>query len=364
MTLTEEINIEGVFSKLYGENKADELTSEQIKEGLLTLKQSRATHKRKITMYLNYLKQMHGNGTLTSSLCQKQIKVIDEESLRVNNWNEVINIFMQNTNYNIKDEESYNLELDSQAEYNINNLIIIDTYEDHLTSENTKASAVILINEILSDGKLPPLTCGTFDGKEKDKFAFHNFLNQFNNVIDSKKHLSESVKLLYLIGYLRDYALKQVNHSSLTDSNYKVALNLLKEEFLDKEFIIDKTLKNILKAMPSKEYDPEFLNIKYHLSEIKSYLYELQQYVNFFQEGSSGNILISHMIMNKLPKIVVKELINKINNNYPSLEQIFNSYNKVLKTLIRTVSGRKNIKDKKISSGNDNKHRFEIKSKK
>ena len=59
------------------------------------------------------------------------------------------------------------------------------------------------------------------------------------------------------------------------------------------------------------------------------------------------------MIMNKLPKIVVKELINKINNNYPSLEQIFNSYNEVLKIFIRTVSGRKNIKDKKISSGNN-----------
>ena len=62
---------------------------------------------------------MHGNGTLTSSLCQKQLKAIDEETLKV--WNEVINIFMQNTNYNIKDEESHNLELDSQAEYNINN---------------------------------------------------------------------------------------------------------------------------------------------------------------------------------------------------------------------------------------------------
>ena len=64
----------------------------------------------------------------------------------------------------------------------------------------------------------------------------------------------------------------------------------------------------------------------------------------FFQDGSSGNILISHMIMNKLPKIVVKELINKINNNYPGLEQIFNSYNEVLKTLIRTVSVRKKYK--------------------
>ena len=183
---------------------------------------------------------------------------------------------MQNTNYNMKDKESYNLELNSQAKYNINNLVIIDTYEDYLTSENTKASAVIPVNEILSDGKPSPLTCGTFNGKEKEKLAFHNFLNQFNNVIDSKKHLSESAKLSYLIGYLKDYALKQVSHLFLTDSNYKVALNLLKEEFLDKEYIIDETLKNILKAMPSKEYDPEFLNIKYYLSEIKSYLYELQ----------------------------------------------------------------------------------------
>ena len=90
---------------------------------------------------------------------------------------------------------------------------------------------------------------------EKKKInAFYNFLNQFNNVIDSKKHLSESAKLSYLIEYLRDYALKQVSQLSLTDSNYKVALNLLKEEFLDKELIIDETLKNILKAMPSEEY--------------------------------------------------------------------------------------------------------------
>ena len=55
---------------------------------------------------------MHGNRTLTSSLGQKQLKATDEESLKVNNWNEVINIFMQNTNYNIEDEENCSLELD------------------------------------------------------------------------------------------------------------------------------------------------------------------------------------------------------------------------------------------------------------
>ena len=50
MALKEEINIEGVLSNLYGENEADELTSEQIKERLLTLKRNKATHKRKITI--------------------------------------------------------------------------------------------------------------------------------------------------------------------------------------------------------------------------------------------------------------------------------------------------------------------------
>ena len=54
------------------------------------------------------------------------------------------------------------------------------------------------------------------------------------------------------------------------------------------------------------------------------------------------------MIMNKLPKIVVKELINKINDNYPRLEQIFKSYNEVLKTLMSTVSGRKKKRIKKF----------------
>ena len=44
-------------------------------------------------------------------------------------------------------------------------------------------------------------------------------------------------------------------------------------------------------------------------------------------------------------------------------KQIFNCYNEVLKTLIRTVSDRKSIKDKKISSGNNNNHRFAIKAK-
>ena len=89
----------------------------------------------------------------------------------------------------------------------------------------------------------------------------------------------------YLVGYLKGYALKQVSHLSITDENYSIAMKLLNDEFLDKEFLIDKTLKNILKAMPSEDYDPEYTNVKYLITEVRSYLYELQcNNVDFLQE--------------------------------------------------------------------------------
>ena len=73
-------------------------------------------------------------------------------------------------------------------------------------------------------------------------------MNQFKNVIGSRKHLSASAKMSYLVGYLKGYALKQVSHLSIADGNYSVALQLLNDEFLDKEFIIDETLKKYLKS--------------------------------------------------------------------------------------------------------------------
>ena len=60
--------------------------------------------------------------------------------------------------------------------------------------------------------------------------------------------------------------------------HYSVALQLLNDEFLDKDFIIDETLKNILNAKPSDDYDSEFTNVKYFITEVRSYLYELQRY--------------------------------------------------------------------------------------
>ncbi len=95
-------------------------------------------------------------------------------------------------------------------------------------------------------------------------------------------------------------------------TNYHiVAIQMLEQEFLDKEFIIDETFKNILKACPSYAYDHEYSSTKSCLNEIRSYLFELKrQRTDLLQEDTGGHSLISHIIFNKLPAAVKKEFIH------------------------------------------------------
>ena len=63
--------------------------------------------------------------------------------------------------------------------------------------------------------RLLPLECGTFNGKELDKFAFTNFTTQFKYVTDSKKNLSGAAKLSHLKGYCRNYAAQVIHQFPL-----------------------------------------------------------------------------------------------------------------------------------------------------
>ena len=174
------------------------------------------------------------------------------------------------------------------------------------------------------DGKPPPLECGTSSGKEEDNFAFHTFLNQFSNVIGSRKNLSDSAKQTYLYGYLRDHALKVVKHLTISDSNYLLAIKMLKQEFLDVNYVIDETYKNILKAAPSVDYDPEYTSSKMYLNEMRSYLHELKTHnIDLLQDRTAGHSLISRIVFNKLPVNLRRELIHRTSNNYPSLDEVF-----------------------------------------
>ena len=308
----------------------------------------RASHKRKITLYIKDLQNLMNNQTLTISLCKGRIKLIDSEVAQVKQWDEEINSTLEGYQINLKDPTFADKELDGQAEYSINIMTQMDEFEVFVSqpseSKGVSAEKVLdMISKFNSDGKPPKLDCGNFNGTEKDKFAFNTFLNQFNNVIGSRKNLSKSAKQTYLYGYLRDYALKVVKHLPISDDNYDLALQMLKNEFLDVPYITDETFKNILNSAPTPEFDPEYLSVKVYLNEVKAYLYDLKAHQVDLLGDTAGNKFASHVIFNKLPVSIKRELVRKVGSSYPTLNEIFDNYNDVIKILLKTGPAKKSF---------------------
>ena len=182
--------------------------------------------------------------------------------------------------------------------------------------------------------EVPKLQCQVFDGTSKDKLEFKNFLVQFFSCIDACGSISDAIKLTYLRSYLSGYALKIISHLSVADDNFEVALDLLKEEFLDIPYIVDECFKLLLTASPS--FDPAFDGLRTYVNECRAVVHELKQYnVDFLEEDSAGFKFLSHIIFNKLPVSVKKELIHRVNDNYPTLNHLFENYRDIIKTLVK-----------------------------
>ena len=247
-------------------------------DSIKTLRKSRGVFKRKLTLLFKQLKDLKESNRLTFTLRKSLMDKINIERAQVTHYDNRINTLMILQDMEVTDGDFYTSELEDQASYSLQIELELDNYAN--VTEHSEAQSVVTSKDLLevmahmnvSEGKLPSLDCSTFSGKEKDKFAFNTFFNQFKNVIGSRKNLSDANKLTYLVGCLRDYALSVVKHLSITDDNYEIAIQMLEREFLDKEFIIDETYKNILKSSPSSTFDSEYTPIKIYLNEIRSYL--------------------------------------------------------------------------------------------
>lgn len=112
--------------------------------------------------------------------------------------------------------------------------------------------------------------------RRKINLPLISFLNQINIFVGQKRDICKSTKLAHFIGYLRDYALFIAKHLSITENNYEVAIKMLKQYFLDNNFIINEAYKNIMETTPNLSNDPDFSSIKTYLHEISAYIYELK----------------------------------------------------------------------------------------
>ena len=299
-----------------------------------SLVMKRAVFKRKITQVIKYLTELKNLDTLT------KMEFEDQEFLIKNYLSQIHGIDQEicDSLCNVEQEDILTSEINAQTSYHTHILAVLSTFKTEFEREanSTLLSANTTVTAedktAVFEVRPPPLQCGNFSGDEVDKFAFSNFLHQFNNVIDCKKSLSNSAKLAHLRGYLRGYAFTVIKHLTISDQNYTVALELLKTEFLDIPFLIDEALKKLLKLSPKNETD--YKETKVYINEVRSLLFELKNLgIDLMLSTSAGCTLASHIVFRKLPAAVRKELTRCANTNYPTLENIFTLYNEIIRNL-------------------------------
>ena len=227
------------------------------------------------------------------------------------------------------DEVSSELEteLDSQLSYELEIKGVLKRFTRQ-RSENTTEVKPDVSN---CDLKLPHLQCSTFSGEGTSHLEYASFISQYNNVVGLRFNLSDSTKFTYLKSYLKGYALKVVAHLHVSDENFATALKLLETEFLNKDAIVDDLFAKLLNLKP--KFDNNFLGVKLYINEIRCVLSDLRQYGAHLTLYQDSIKFVSHICFSNLPAVLRQEFVRKLGCNYPNLEQIYDNYVEVIRTL-------------------------------
>jgi hypothetical protein len=335
----------------------DEETLKDFRTQLNIPKSRRSVLKRKVTIIFKKLMSLRDDSRLKPSLLKVEIPEIELILRQIEELNDKMLDIFEKFNIGIVDEQYLENEVDEQQIYRFNihsqmdefnNFMIATDKGDVSENEENLCTSVFsdkvlkaLNNLKFSEGKPPPLQCGTFEGSEDDKHSFANFYGQFKNVIGNRKDLSKSAKLAYLHGYLRGYAYNIVKHLTINDDNYDKALKLLEDEFYDVSLLIDDSFKKLIELSPG--YDQSFNSTRLYINEIRSLVFELRNYeLDFLEADTAGCALLSHIVFSKLPNILKRELVHKVGTNYPTLDDIFDNYAELIKTITSTTKARSN----------------------
>ena len=145
--------------------------------------------------------------------------------------------------------------------------------------------------------KLPKLEIPSFSG-EKLKWA--EFWDSFEAAVHLNTSLSEVEKLNYLMSKLSGEAKYSVSGIQLSNENYQVAVELLKERYGDKQAVVTSHYNELINLKPAPN-NPKGLRKMYN--DVEKHLRSLQA----LEQDTDQDLFIS-MTMSKLPKDVVIQL--------------------------------------------------------
>ena len=155
-----------------------------------------------------------------------------------------------------------------------------------MTKENTKLTV-----------KLPKIELRKFDG---DILKWTEFWDAFESTIHSNKSLHNVDKFNYLKGQLQEQASEVLSGLELTNENYNVAVEILKERYGRKQFMIDAHYAKMMN-MPMATYKAVSLRLFYDSTEK-----HLRCLRSLGEDDDQSHILM--MLKSKLPRSVLSKM--------------------------------------------------------
>ena len=312
-----------------------------------TLRRQRAGYKSKITLVLRLLIEEEN---LTKIKFDRQEKEVNKWQTQIDTLNDEIEELCDEADIP-EDDEKRKKDTENEVVYEYKT-------SNELASHKAKFVPIVNVNQPPPDAQAsnvfdpeaiakafaemqkgspaPKLQCPKFSGENiVDKFEFKNFLSQFETVCASDG--SNKAKLQRLRSQLTGEAFQDISHLSIADDNYDIAIQLLKDQYLDVPFISHEIMMQVAKSVP--KYDPEFKNLKTYLKRTRADLNELKSPtydVDLITDGTPASVFIGHIVFNKLPPSLKRALIIKTGNSYPTLKQIFDEHQEIINNLIRT----------------------------
>ncbi|GFY67246.1 integrase catalytic domain-containing protein [Trichonephila inaurata madagascariensis] len=126
-------------------------------------------------------------------------------------------------------------------------LILLDRRVSHLNKTNKNTEVTHTRNSDSTEIKLPTLSPPTFSGVIDEWLTFSDL---FQAAVTNNQNLTGAQKLQYLKGVLKGDAQKIVQSFPITDGNFQIAWDLLKERYFHKREILSSLMKKLTNISP------------------------------------------------------------------------------------------------------------------
>ena len=151
--------------------------------------------------------------------------------------------------------------------------------------------------ELAMSVKLPKLDMLTFSG---DKLKWSEFWDAFENAVHNKKKMSNIEKFNYLKSWVSGEARSAIQGLTLSNENYGVVIDLLKERFGNEQEIVDLHYNQMMNLYPASNTTSSLRNL---LGQLEKYLLSLE----VLKQNVNQDVFVS-MIRAKLPEDVLLQL--------------------------------------------------------